>query len=107
MNIQTIKQGHECLANANKDLRRLKQIHAALSHVPVQLDEHEFAFCFEMWGQKHGDDKVKWREEADLHVETIENYIKEVEEWLKRKSVQFRSALPLKEQRKRGMIPPV
>lgn len=107
MRIQTLKQGHQCLADANKDLRRLKQIHAALSQVPVKLSEQEFAFCFEMWGQKHGDDKTKWREEADLHVETIENYIKEVEAWIKKKSVQFRSALPLKKQRQLGMIPPV
>lgn len=112
MKIRTLDEARKSIANAQIDLKR---VHWArdLRDAPGQyqlIDRQDLLkFYISQWSELGSDPehRQKWSDQLDILIESIEKYIPEVEEWMRRKLISKRSCVPLKKQREQGLLPSV
>jgi hypothetical protein len=105
----TIKSVNKMVDQAQRDLVILARLHRVLEQVPVKLMPDDYGFLISNYPIPKGKDPIPhWRELMNLQVEAAKQSIAVNTKWLQSKADKpFRCALPKKQQRKLGLLPPV
>lgn len=112
MKIKTIAQGYINISRARIDLDRCRWAQAERDKHPqvygLQDRQELLKFYLSQWPNLANDKNCRklWSDQLDCTTESIENYIKTVEDWIKSTMGKpRRSCLPKKKQRELGLLP--